>query len=382
MLVSLVMFLTREKYVDSGSDQASVSVSPDSFSTKWTLFINRIRQPILKALQKLTHVAATSPKLTILCVVLLSLGLMGIGLATNFSVDVDEDVLWTPRGSNVVKHMEWIDDESGFALEARDFVMVVHKSGDNVIDGRESIARIFEALDSVRNLADYDTVCDPPCDISGVTKFWNSSASIFEEQATSDEAVIQQLSSTTYPDTGSPVSDNDIFGNAKRNEDTNDVEYAQSYILVIEFPGEKEVEEETEDFEKKALDVILDLDEKWTATSDYRIEVFADRSFPDEFERASTSLICLLLSTDHFFFFLPTVVNDIPLVPIVFVLMGVFTSLIFLKRDRVQSRSLLGLMAVVSVLLSILAGYVVTTNHFIVASTNSDHVSLLFLGMV
>lgn len=51
------------------------------------------------------------------------------------------------------------------------------------------------------------------------------------------------------------------------------------------------------------------------------------------------------------------IVNDIPLVPIVFVVMGIFTSLVFWKKDKVQSRSLLGFGAVVTVLLSIMSGY-------------------------
>jgi uncharacterized BrkB/YihY/UPF0761 family membrane protein len=47
----------------------------------------------------------------------------------------------------------------------------------------------------------------------------------------------------------------------------------------------------------------------------------------------------------------------IPLVPIVFVIMGIFTSLVFWKKDKVQSRSLLGFGAVMTVLLSIMSGY-------------------------
>jgi uncharacterized BrkB/YihY/UPF0761 family membrane protein len=55
--------------------------------------------------------------------------------------------------------------------------------------------------------------------------------------------------------------------------------------------------------------------------------------------------------------FTRAIVDDIPLVPIVFVIMGIFTSLVFWKKDKVQSRSLLGFGAVVTVLLSIISGY-------------------------
>ena len=51
------------------------------------------------------------------------------------------------------------------------------------------------------------------------------------------------------------------------------------------------------------------------------------------------------------------IVEDIPLIPIVFIIMSVFTALVFFKRDKVQSRSLLGFGAVVAVLLSLLSGY-------------------------
>jgi uncharacterized BrkB/YihY/UPF0761 family membrane protein len=55
--------------------------------------------------------------------------------------------------------------------------------------------------------------------------------------------------------------------------------------------------------------------------------------------------------------FTRAIVDDIPLVFIVFVVMGIFTSLVFWKKDKVQSRSLLGFGAVVTVLLSIMSGY-------------------------
>jgi uncharacterized BrkB/YihY/UPF0761 family membrane protein len=51
------------------------------------------------------------------------------------------------------------------------------------------------------------------------------------------------------------------------------------------------------------------------------------------------------------------IVNDIPLVPIVFVVMSIFTCAIFWKKDKVRSRSLMGFGAVLAVLLSILSGY-------------------------
>jgi hypothetical protein len=51
------------------------------------------------------------------------------------------------------------------------------------------------------------------------------------------------------------------------------------------------------------------------------------------------------------------IVKDIPLVAVVFVVMSIFTSAIFWKRDKVRSRSLMGFGAVLAVLFSILSGY-------------------------
>lgn len=48
---------------------------------------------------------------------------------------------------------------------------------------------------------------------------------------------------------------------------------------------------------------------------------------------------------------------DIPLIPLVFIVMSAFTTLVFYKRDRLYSRSFLGFCGVVSVLLSLVAGY-------------------------
>lgn len=49
--------------------------------------------------------------------------------------------------------------------------------------------------------------------------------------------------------------------------------------------------------------------------------------------------------------------DDLPLLPLVFILMLVFTCSVFCKRNAVGSQTLLGLAGVVSVLLAIMTGY-------------------------
>jgi len=70
------------------------------------------------------------------------------------------------------------------------------------------------------------------------------------------------------------------------------------------------------------VEAMLALNEQWKTESALRVEVLAESSYPEEFTRA--------------------IVNDIPLVPTVFAIMSAFTCFIFLRRDPVLSRSLLG----------------------------------------
>jgi len=322
------------------------SNSEGTFSRKWTNAVRKIHSPILSVIHKLTNVSAKHPKAVIASVVGVSILTFVLGILFGFSLDVDEDRLWTPAGSKPLAHQDWIDDESGFPIRPRAFTMVFHQDGDDAILGQEQVQRIFQAVDAVRGLEDYPIVCartpgTGECSLDGVTKFWNNTVSIFDSQVASDSDAVQDMSALTFPDDATPVQTTDIFGNAVRDEATGLLTGAQSYILTISLPEDDDDKDEnlSLDFEKKALDVILDLDEQWEAETGnaFRVEVIADRSFPDEFERS--------------------ILADLPLVPIVFILMGAFTALVFFKKDKVRSRALLGFMAVVSVLLSIIMGY-------------------------
>lgn len=99
-------------------------------------------------------------------------------------------------------------------------------------------------------------------------------------------------------------------------------------MTVIFLPADKEDDENSEafsfDFEKDAIDRILELQDEWKAEdgNDFRIEIIAERSFEDEFARAVT--------------------GDLPLLPLVFLLMSVLCIIIFMRWDPVLSRSWLG----------------------------------------
>jgi len=68
----------------------------DSITSKWSNAVRKVHAPILTGLHKITNLSATHPKSVISGVVAFSLAIFVVGLFTGFSVDVDEDRLWTP----------------------------------------------------------------------------------------------------------------------------------------------------------------------------------------------------------------------------------------------------------------------------------------------
>ena len=307
-----------------------------TFSERWTKTINTIRQPVIKVLLAISNHAASHPRMHITGVIVFSCLLLVAGLFTNFSVDVDEDVLWTPRGSRPLAHNDWINEHSGFPLSPRNHLVLIHANGQNVVS-QEGVQRTFDALDTIRNTTGYEALClqsplDQECDIVSITQFWNNSIGIYQSSVQSEDDAKATLSRKRLPD-DTPVDRNTLFGFAEFNGDT--ITSAKAFFMVVRLP---EVDD-AEGFEGDALDRLLDLKDAWEAEPNniFRVETFAQRSFADEFTRA--------------------IVNDIPLVPAVFVVMSVFTCVVFFRRDWVYSRSLLGFGAVVCVLLSIMTGY-------------------------
>ena len=224
--------------------------------------------------------------------------------------------------------------------------LLLHADGDDVLSC-EAVRRIFQAVRLVRDNTKYAELCaehEHPivdqetgnftCPIDSVMTFWNNSEAIFNNAIENDDDCILALSNTTYP-SGETVDRQQIMGYAKAYEN-NTLKSAQSLVVTIAITPD---DDKAEPVEKKAIDTILDLQKEWAAepNNHFKIEVTAGRSFGDEFNKA--------------------IAKDLPLIPIVFVIMVILCCLVFYKRDRIQSRSLLGFGGACTVLLAIMTGY-------------------------
>lgn len=334
-----------------------MSEKKESFSQQWTRTLQSFTKPILKPFLALSHTAAMNPKITIVSVIVLSFGLMVLGMATNFTAETDDDI-WTPQGSRPIEHGSWVEDESGFPVDSRTAVMVIHRDGKSLFgdDGSDELAlestkRLFESLDHFRNTPRFDELCalsdyvhpatnETTCQVVSATQFWNDSVAILETETTSNEEALIAMSEDHYP-FGGVVDHDQIIGYNKF--EANVLNDGLTYVTIVFLPPDKEDVEGSDsfskDFEKDAVDRMLDLQDEWAAQegNDFKIEIIVDRSFEDEFGRSLT--------------------KDLPLVPSVFLLMSVLCIILFSKKDKVLSRSWMGFGAVVTVLLAIIASF-------------------------
>ena len=94
-----------------------------------------------------------------------------------------------------------------------------------------------------------------------------------------------------------------------------------------------------DNFENDLTDHLIPVRNEWEEDSSnmYRLEFAGINAFAREAEAS--------------------ILGDLPLLPCVFIIMCLFTCLVFFKWDRVKSRSLLGIGAVATIGLSIMSGY-------------------------
>lgn len=299
--------------------------------------------------------AARNPKSYVFGITIMSLTVLIAGLFTNFVVEVDYEIIYAPHNSRPTEHMNWINNEAGFPPGDRPFTILIHNNGNNVVT-KQGVGQVLEVLDVLQNTEGYSELCAQSgfamtypngtrmadtCTIIGVARFWYYSQAIFEENEKNDRQVMRTISNETYPD-GIPVNHDFILGKYKWNNGT--ITHAESFtetLLVPDVEGAKE-------WELAAIDNLLQLQDKWKKSAademssgqysqTMQIEFFTLASYATEFERA--------------------IFKDLPLTFLVALIMVGFTCIVFFKRDKIQSRSLLGIASVHTITMSVFMGH-------------------------
>ncbi|CAB9521722.1 Pick C1-like protein 1 [Seminavis robusta] len=310
----------------------------------WSKATNALHEANRKFVLTLALAAARNPIRCFVTIIILSVTLISTGLATNFHINVDENEIYTPFQAVSRLHEEWYLDESGLGESARNTVLMIHSHGDNVL-AMHSLRRVFEALDTVRNTTGYNEVCEGApyydsyneeytCQILSTTRFWYHDHQMFEDQVNTEDDLVQQLSSPEYPG-GVPTDSEYVMGNLQHDENGT-ITYVPAFFVFVMLTDKGE---QTLEFEAAVLERLADLQAQWDedATNGLRLDYYAERSGADEFRRA--------------------IDKDLYLLPAVFFAMSAFTCLVFFQKDPVQSRCLLGLGSIVTILLSLSSGF-------------------------
>jgi len=240
-------------------------------STVWTNTLISIRTPVLRVILTVSGSAARNPKTYVTSTILFSIAVLAIGIFTNFNVEVNSDTIWTPTPSRVLSHGKWLKEDSDFPKPSHWLTLFVHADSKNIL-GNEGIKRVFTAIDTVRNIPNYDKICDQAslsmtkldgnntkstCYISSPTRFWNFDVNEFNKDMENEKETIQRLSMMDYPD-GIPVDLNSVFGKNERGSDDdgneNILTSVQLYDVIIALPPLDDFAE----FEKIILEKMLD----------------------------------------------------------------------------------------------------------------------------
>jgi Patched family len=278
---------------------------------------------------------------------LLSIGLLLTGFYTNFNVDVGKQ--FSPRNSAPMRQAEFIREH--FASKYRYFTVLLHGGsleteddpGTNLL-GAELVERAFRIIDVVTSVTGYRQLCrddeityinpmtgERDCEVYAVTRFWANNETLFEQSTEAE--VMQTLSGSFFID-GTPVSRDHLYGTKGQTSTGGTLTTIRSSLvafLLPSAPGAPQVEH-------AALAAVLRLRQQWSDQGGpIFLEVQAAVSLNDEFKRA--------------------IADDLPLVPVIFAVMSVFTAAAFARWHKVHSRALLGFGAVLTVLLSIAAGF-------------------------
>lgn len=330
----------------ASSSSTLSSSSSKGLCFQWYSCMEHIHNAIRAAVVLLSKHASTYPMAYICIMSLLSFGLLGAGFATNFQVISDESELFAVYDSQMTKRREWYEDpNTGWPIETRNLPIIVHKDGDDVYT-RDTFRHVFEAIDIVKSTPGYEQVCnqgnyiDPfitsssssndnndikyDCQILSVARFWDYNLTLFDESIKDDEDLFVKLFILTYgydrpKDYQFVFATDNIFKNPVKSLFTN--------ILIIN------TGDQTLQVEKGIIENLSTFRNQLSENSSSKIEFVSKRSFSDELLRA--------------------IWKDLPLFPCVGILMTLFCILVFARKNPIQSRSVLGVGAIITILLSL-----------------------------
>lgn len=225
-------------------------------------------------------------------------------------------------------------------VDQRIFTLLLHAGGRNVLS-REGVLKLFDAIDAVRNLPNYDHECrvnnyidiytgEPTCIIWGITRFWNHNRTLFEEEVKTDEDLIEAMSVQFFPD-GGYVDIPMLVGGGVKDENDRTVG-GKAFFVWFFLTGNPALD-------KAAINTMKVVSKQWEQDSSdyYEVEFSSMSSYADEIGRA--------------------ILTDLPLIPMTLVIMCTFTCFVFFKFHAVYSRCLLGIGSVITIIMSICTGY-------------------------
>ena len=364
---------TRDSNNDSSQSKATHRTP---ICSSWTYLTEHLlHAAITNAVVWMATLAARNPYRTLASMTFVSWVVLAAGFFTNFTLIVDSDEIYTPLNTLAEQHHDWLihganGEGSGFD-NIRPLLMILHKNGRNVLDA-DSFDRLFDAIDVVRDTPGYNDLCQEghyvsydnqhTCRILSATRFWNHNRTWFEEQvlhtSNRQQVLIDIVSSKYYQDDTTPVFHEMLLGNYQRSNETveynattdsisvttnnsSQVSFVQSLFVRMEIPN---TGEEADEFETRALENLHQLQQQWKDEA-------ADNNDPSPLQLDFLSIFAYKIENQR------ALIKDLPLVLGIFAVLVVFTTLVFHKRHRVYSRSMLGCASLAAIGMSLALSY-------------------------
>ncbi|CAB9513700.1 Pick C1 protein [Seminavis robusta] len=290
--------------------------------------------------------AASHPFIYVTVLPTLSFTIAGIGLMTNFHLELDIEAVLSPAGSQPAIHKEWVESPDGFPYQTREVALLMHRNGDNVLY-MNAMERVFTAVHTVLTTDGYDDLCqqgayinfdgDKTCRFMSVTGFFDDhSVDAYQEQIQTDQQLQEALSAHKFA-SGSPVYHDAILGNWIRNNSNDTITFAQSFLVVFFLP---DLDDDANAFEEKVFERLDVLRLEWEQDDILTMAMLSIHATQMEYQRA--------------------IYGDLYLIGVVAVIMCSFVGITFASygygHPTSQSRTLLGAMSVYTITMSWLAG--------------------------